>query len=181
MLEHVKHRTHHASIPLEEHLLLAEDAADEIDRDIASVQFLEHVAPELILHEEHLLWLNDIDELHCLRLLVIRQVTDDIGTLVVLPHLITRRAEEGEQNLVFRIFLAKLLDERTTLFEFAKACCMKPDDARIRTELPEFSHLFGEDCCPLVASHLHLHGLLLAHRSGNLDAPDVGVDCYVIQ
>ena len=177
----MKHRTHHTTIPFEEHLLLAENAADEIDRNIASVQFLEHVAPELILHEEHLLWLDDIDELHCLRFLVIRQVADDISTLVVLSHLITRRAEEGEQNLVFRIFLAELLDERTSLFEFAKAGCMKPDDAWIRTELPEFSHLFGKNLGPLVASHLHLHGLLLANRSGNLNAPDVGVNCYVIQ
>ena len=84
------------------------------------------VVPELILDEEGHDRPDRPQETAGIADGVERQVADDVGTLVVLTHLIARRREEGEQNLVLRMVATELLHERTALLELAQGGRMEP-------------------------------------------------------
>ena len=127
MTEMTEHRAQHTSVGLEECLMFAENARNEISGDLPTVQFLKDVAPELVLHKEGDGRLGDVEESAAFRRRVVRQVADDVGTLVVLAHLVARRTEEGLQDAILRVLLAQSLDEGTTLLELAERSGMEPD------------------------------------------------------
>ena len=104
--EAVEHTTVLATIPLEEYLVGTEDAGDAVDRHMAVLQDVEVVVPELVLDEERHDGTHRTQEADGVDGGVERQVADDVGTLVVLAHLVARGREEGQQDLVLRILAA---------------------------------------------------------------------------
>ena len=77
-----------ATIPAEEHLTWTEDAADTIDGNATMAQDVQIVVPELVLNEERHHRTDGTQEATGIGNGVEWQVADDIGTLVVLAHLI---------------------------------------------------------------------------------------------
>ena len=90
------------------------------------LQDMQIVVPEFVLDEESHDRTNGAQEAAGIGHGVDGQVGDDVGTLVVLSHLIARGREEGEQNLVFGMLQADALDDRTSLLELAKRGGMHP-------------------------------------------------------
>ena len=123
------------AIPLEEYLILAEDTAHTIGRNVAMLQDMKEIRPELILDEESHHRTHQAKETDGIQTGIHRHIADDVGTLIVLAHLITRRRIKGEQNLILRIILADLLHQWTSLLKLAERCCMKPDVLSIRIHL----------------------------------------------
>ena len=123
------------AIPLEKHLILAEDTAHTISRNIAMLQDMKEVRPEFVLDEESHHRAYQAKETNRIQASIHRHVADDISPLVVLAHLITRRRIEGEQNLILRIILADLLHQGTSLFKLTERSRMKPDILGIRIHL----------------------------------------------
>jgi hypothetical protein len=88
MREAVQYATILSAIPLEEHLVRTEDARYTINRHIPVLQDMQVVIPELILDEESHHRTYSPQETPGVGDGIQRQITDDIGSLVVLSHLI---------------------------------------------------------------------------------------------
>jgi len=70
-----------------------------------------------------------------------------VGSGVVFPDFVARRREEGEQDFVFGVFPAQLLDDRAALFELAERRDVHPDDAVGRVD--GLGHAFIEVFAPV--------------------------------
>ena len=116
-----------ASIPLEEHLLRSENARHAICRYVTVFQYVQVVVPELILDEECHDRFYCTQERNGVAPSVDGQVADDVRSLIVLAHLISRWREKGEQDFVFRMFLAYSFHKRPTLLELSERRRMEPD------------------------------------------------------
>ena len=88
------------TIPAEEHLARTEDAAHAVGGHTAMFQDMEVVVPELILDEERHAGTHQSQEAARVAGGIKRQIADDVGSLVVLAHLIARWREECQQNLI---------------------------------------------------------------------------------
>ena len=88
MREAVQNATILSTIPLEEHLILTEDARHAIHRHIPVLQDMQVVIPELVFDEISLHGSDQSQEADGVDGCVQRQIADDIRTLVVLPHLV---------------------------------------------------------------------------------------------
>ena len=115
------------AVPAEERLLGAEDGGDDVRRYLAAFQLEEVVCPELIFDENGDGRLRQVEELAHAAAGVERQVADHVRQRVVFPHLVSRRGEEGEENLALRVLRLYLLDEGATLFKLAQRCRVEPD------------------------------------------------------
>ena len=115
-----------AGIPAEENLVGTEDARHAVDGYISAFQDMQIIVPELILDEEGHHRTHQSQETDGIKWRVKRKITDDVGTLIILAHLVTRRREEGEQNLVLRMELAHPLHDGTALFKLAQRGGMEP-------------------------------------------------------
>ena len=115
------------SVPLEEHLVPAEDARHAVGGHTAVLQHMQVVVPELILDEERHHRAHRAQEAAGVAHGVERQVAHDVGARIVLPHLIARGREERKQDLVFGMDLAQTLHERTPLLELSQRGGVKPD------------------------------------------------------
>jgi len=143
-------------IPLEEHLIGAENARDTIRGHSPMLQDVKVVVPKLIFDEERHLRPHDAQEATCVADRVQGKIADDVGSLVVFPHLIARWREKREQELVFRMFPTNALHERTPLLELAKRGRMKPyvpcagfhllvqDTESVVLATPHLPHFFAE-------------------------------------
>ena len=88
MGEAVEHTAILTAIPLEEHLIGTEDARHTIHGHPTVLEDMQVVVPELVLDEERHHRTDGTKETTGVGDGVERQVTDDIGPLVVLTHLI---------------------------------------------------------------------------------------------
>ena len=77
------------TIPFKEHLILTEDTAHTISRNIAMLQDMKKVRPELILDEESHYRTYQPKESDSIQTGIHRHVADDVSPLIVLAHLIT--------------------------------------------------------------------------------------------
>ncbi len=157
--EALQHASISPAVPLEEHLPWAEDAAHAIRRDATMRQDMKEVAPELVLDEESHHRAHQAKESDGVQTSVYRHVADDVGSLVVLAHLIARRREEGKQNLVLRMLLADAFHQGSALLELAQRSRMKPHVLGMRVHLllqylesltlasPHLAHLLIEKAC----------------------------------
>ena len=89
MSEAIKHATILAAIPLKEHLLGTEDARHAIDRYTTMLQDVQVVVPELVFDKESHHRSDRAQESASVSYCVEWQIGDDVGSLVVLAHLIT--------------------------------------------------------------------------------------------
>ena len=76
------------AIPLEEDLILTEDTAHAIGRNVAILEDMQEVRPKLILDEESHHRANQAQESNRIESSVYRHITDDVSPLIVLAHLI---------------------------------------------------------------------------------------------
>lgn len=76
------------AIPAKEDLLLTKNARHTVGRHAAVLEDMQVVEPELILDKECHLWPDDAQEAAGIADGVEWQVTTDVGTLVVLTHLV---------------------------------------------------------------------------------------------
>ena len=116
-----------AAVPLEEHLVLAEDARHAVGGHATVLQHVEVVVPEFILDEEGHHRSDRAQEAAGIAHRVERQVADDVGALIVFSHLVARGREEGKQDFVFGMGGADALHQRAPLLKLSKRGGMKPD------------------------------------------------------
>ena len=135
MGEAVEHAAILPTIPAEEDLPLAEDAAHAIDGHAPVFQDVQVVVPELVLDEEGHLGPYDAQEAPGIGDGVERQVADDVGSGIVLAHLVARRREERQQDLQFRTATAQLFHQRASLLKLPKRCGMEPYIVCLRVHL----------------------------------------------
>ena len=128
--EAVEHTAVLASVPAEEDLIRTEDTRHTVDRHVAVLEDVEVVIPELVLDEERHHRTYRTEEADGIDGRVKGQIADDVGTLIVLAHLIARRREERQQNLVVRMLATQLFHEWTALLELTQRGSMKPHIAR---------------------------------------------------
>ena len=95
-----------------------------------------HVVPELILYEERHLGLHQTEEACHIARGVHWQIAHNVGTLIVLAHLVARRTEEGEQYLVLGMLAAEAFHERASLLKLSQGCGMEPHIALALIYLP---------------------------------------------
>ena len=115
-----------AAVPAEEHLVGAEDAAHAVDGDVAAVEHIDVVAPELVLNQHKHFGLCCFDKTTYRRGGVERQVAHHIGHIVVLAHFVARRGEEGEQDFAVGLLAAQALHKRPPLLKLAQRSSVKP-------------------------------------------------------
>ena len=84
------------AVPAEEYLILTEYARHAIYWHSTMLQNVEVVVPELLLDEERHNRTHCTQEAARVANGVKRQIAHDVGTLIVLAHLIARRREEGK-------------------------------------------------------------------------------------
>ena len=155
MCKALQHRGILTAIPLEEHLIRAENARHTIDRHMTVFQNMQVVIPELVLDEEGHHRTNGPEEAAGVGNRVEWQIGDDVSPLVVFPHLITRRREERQQDLVFRMFPPQLLHQRASLLKLAQRGSMEPHILGIRI------NFLAQDLESLTLSPPHLAHLLV--------------------
>ena len=85
----LQHTSITPAIPLEEHLILTENTAHTIGRNIAMLQDVKEIRPELILDEESHHRTYKAEETDGIQTGIYWHITDDVCTLIVLAHLIT--------------------------------------------------------------------------------------------
>ena len=154
MGETLQHVTVLTSVPAEEYLSRTEDAADAIDGYTTVFQDMQVVIPELVLDEERHHGTDGSQEATCIGNGVQRQVANDVGSGIVLAHLIARGREERQQDFVLGMILSQLFDQRTALFELSQRGSMEPHVLGVGVDLllqdadglpfstPHFAHLF---------------------------------------
>ena len=123
------------SIPLEEHLFRTEDTGHAIYWHITVTKYMKVVIPEFVLDEERHLRTDGTQEAACIGNSVQRQISDNVGTFVVLPHLIAGWREECQEYLVFGMVTTQLFHQWASLFKLSERCSMKPYITSIRVNL----------------------------------------------
>ena len=108
------------AIPLEENLILTEDTAHTICRNVAVLENMKEIRPEFILDEEGHHRTHQAKKTDGIQAGIHRHIADDVSALIILAHLISGRRIEGKQNLILGIISADALHQRTTLFKLAK-------------------------------------------------------------
>ena len=88
MCEAFQYATVLMTVPTEEYLIIAENAANTIHRYTTVLEDMQVVVPELVLNKERHLRTNGAQEATRIRDSVQREVADNISSLVVLTHLI---------------------------------------------------------------------------------------------
>ncbi len=112
----------------EKPLVGTERRAHKIDRNMATVQTVQIVAPYLILDKHSDLGMCQPQETAHPQRSVEGKITDTIGSGPIFAHLVARRGIESEQNLVLRMLATHHLNQRTSLLEFAEGCRMNPEN-----------------------------------------------------
>ena len=84
------------------------------------LQDMEVVVPELVFDEESHHGTHGTQEAAGIGDGIEWQIGDDVGTVVVLAHLVARRREERQQSLILRMFTAQLLPDGAPLLELAE-------------------------------------------------------------
>ena len=82
------------AVPFEENLFLPEYAAYAIYRYSAMAQDVKVIIPELILYEKSLHRAHSAKKTQCICRRIYGQIAHDIGTIIILSHLISRWREE---------------------------------------------------------------------------------------
>ena len=164
-----EHITVTAAIPAEEHLVGAEDAAHAIHWHSAAFQDVQIVPPELIFDEEGPAGMHQVEKPAGIAPSVEGQIANDVCPLIVFPHLIARRREEGEQNLVFGMLLPQSLDDGAALLKLAQRGSMKPDILCARM------HLVPQQAESLVLATPHLAHLVV-ETTGHRHTQGIDVD-----
>ena len=118
----------HAAVGTEEDRIAAEDGRNDEGPHMPAAQFREQVQPELVFDEDGDFGVYGVEKPAGVTRGVDRQVEDMVGSGVVFPDFVARRREEGEQDFVFGVFPAQLLDDRAALFELAERRDVHPDD-----------------------------------------------------
>ena len=127
-VEGLERLTPPAPIGAEEDGVAAEDRRDDVGADLAAAEFAQQVEPVLVFDEDGDLGMGDVEEAAGVPRGVERQVEEVVGPFVVLADLVARGGEEGEQDLVFGMRPAQVLDDRASLFEFSERGDVNPDD-----------------------------------------------------
>ena len=158
MGEAVEHLPIATSVPFEKHLTGTEDTRHAIERHLTMLEDMQVVGPELILDEERHDRSHRTQETAGIADGVDRQIAHDVGSLVVLSHLVARRREECKQNLVLWMVAADAFHERATLLKLTQRGSMHPDILRVVLDLlvkyapgvmlafPHRLHLLAEEC-----------------------------------
>ena len=89
MSEAIKHTAVLTTVPLKEHLIRTEDTRHTIDRYTTMLQDVQVVVPELVFDKESHHRSDRAQESASVSYCVEWQIGDDVGSLVVLAHLIT--------------------------------------------------------------------------------------------
>ena len=129
MGETVQHARIAAPVPFEEYLSGAEDARHAVERHVTVLEHVEVVGPELILDEDGHHGTHRAQETARVADGVNRQIADDVGAGIILPHLITGGREERQQYLVLWVVAAEALDDGPSLLKLAKRRRVYPDVA----------------------------------------------------
>ena len=109
-----------AAVPLEEYLVGTEDAADAIHGHVPVLQDVQVVVPELVLDEERHHGTDSPQEAARIGNRVERQVADDVGSLVVLAHLVAAGREERQQDFILRVVASQLFHEWSSLLKLTQ-------------------------------------------------------------
>ncbi len=112
----------------EKPLVGTERRAHKIDRNMATVQTVQIVAPYLILDKNGDFGMCQPHETAHSQRSVEGKITDTIGSGPIFAHLVARRGIESEQNLILRMLATHHLNQRTPLLEFAEGCRMNPEN-----------------------------------------------------
>ena len=160
-------------IPSEEYLLRTEDTGHAVNRDISVLQNMQVIIPKLVLDEERHHRTYQTQETESIERRIKRQVANDVSSLVVLTHLVTRRRKEGEQYLILRMQLTKAFHNRTSLFKLAQRGSMKPQVSCIRV------YLLSEqaECIALATPHLPDFAV---KKTGDDNAQHVEIYGYIV-
>lgn len=118
--ETFKHIAVCSSVPTEEHLIGTEDAADTVHRNIAVLQNMQIVPPELVFYEKRDFRMHQIEKSASIIISVKRKITNNIRTLIILSYLVSRRRKECEQDLIFGMLTAQTLHNRTPLLKLSE-------------------------------------------------------------
>ena len=81
---------------------------------------MEIITPELIFNKDGNRRISQSQELMDTPRRIERQVTDHVGSLIVLSNLIAGGREEGEQYLVFRMLCLDPLNHRSALLKLSQ-------------------------------------------------------------
>ena len=79
------------SIPSEKHLFGPENAGNTINRDVAMAKDMEVIVPKLVFDEKGRHGPHQAKKTPGIDHRVQREVTDDVSSFVVFPHLVTGR------------------------------------------------------------------------------------------
>ena len=115
-----------AAIPAEEHLVGSENGTHAIGGHIPVFQDMQEIIPELVFDKECHRGTHQPQEPPRIAHGVDGHVADDIGTLIVFPHLISRGRKEGEQDFVFGMLSAQTLHDGPSLFKLTQRGGMEP-------------------------------------------------------
>ena len=124
----------HPAVGTEEDRIAAENRRDDIGADLAAPQLPQQVEPVFVFDEDGNFGMRRIEEPPGIARRVERQVEDIVGTLVVLADFVTRRREEGQQDLVLGMSLAEMFDDGASLLELSERCHVYPDDTGRRVD-----------------------------------------------
>ena len=119
------------SIGFEEIGIGLENQRDVKQRNPSFLQCLHIVEPKLILDEKRCHKMMAIEPIVGIEGSIGRQIEHFIGQRIVLAHLITRRREERQQNLVLRIVALDGFDDGPPLFKLAQRSRMEPNPVTI--------------------------------------------------
>lgn len=160
--------------PAEEDLSGAEDAGDEEGGHAAPLQAEQVVAPELVLDEDggHGLYL--VEEALGEAGQVEGQVADGVGAGPVLPHLVARGGEEGEQDPEVGPFAPEPLHEGASLLELAERGGVHPHVFRSLLDMVV-------EILPHVAVSAVHEACLAGARGGEVDAAPVEAYAGVVE
>ena len=180
MGEAVEHTAILTAIPLEEHLIRTEDARYTIHGHSTVLENMHVVIPELVLDEESHHRTDGTKETTGVGDGVEGQVTDDVGPLVVLTHLIARRREKGEQDLVLRMVAAELFHQRASLLKLSQRGRMEPHVLRAGVYLlsehtegvaltaPHLTHLLVEATVDRHTQEIEIYDEVVDHPSTSI-------------
>ena len=114
-------------IPTEEILTRTEDGAEQVGGTTAALQLLHVVEPEVVFDEEGYLRLDGLHPAAGVATAVHRKVKDMVGMGIVLPHLVARGREKGDDDGVVAVLLLVLLQHGSGLLELAHRRGVEPN------------------------------------------------------
>ena len=140
-------------------------------------QNVEVVVPELILNEECHHGSNRAQEATGIAYGVERQVADNVGALIVFPHLIARWRKERQQNLILRMVTTQTLHKWPSLFKLTQRSGMKPHISGIRIDFlfeqsdgiafatPHLANLLTEKACHSYTAEVEINDQVVHKQS----------------